>query len=144
MIHKKPFNSSTKKTYPFQNTCEGGRQRPKNPATSIPPSPDPPLCSTIHQSHHPQLHRITLSGPILCIEVIEAAAETGVESSGIPQRQRQQSSRRWFGELLVVYILGDDRTHGPTAREERSGLGRAVELELIVRCDVASSVEGVV
>lgn len=98
----------------------------------MPPSPDPPLCSTIHQSNDPQFHRITLSGPILCIEVIETAAEAGVEGSGVPQCQRQQSSRCWFGELWVVYICGDDRTHRPTARVERSGLGRAVELELIV------------
>lgn len=69
--------------------------------------------------------RRALSGPVTIVEVVEASAQALVEDVGAAQGKR---------------TIAADRE---SSREESTGLGRGVELKLVVGGDVSSASFGV-
>lgn len=76
--------------------------------------------STAGNSHDG--NRLALLRPVAIVQVVEVTREALVEGGRVTQ-----------GEDVVL-------TEREAAGEESTGLGRAVELELEVRCDISSSV----
>ena len=72
--------------------------------------------------HSDDRNRLALLGPVLVVQVVEGARKAAVEGLGVAQ-----------GEHVVL-------TNGEAAGEESTGLSGLVELELVVRGDVANAI----